>query len=131
MSLDNYASYEQFMSHPGMMARVEGVTTETQLLFVELIQHTFAIKDMAERGFLDMATFGSNELSTMLGRLDQEKAYLVIAFMLDQMVEQIHARLAPDGTLRDVHALAKRGAPLFVGSLAGWTFKQEEEPDGV
>lgn len=121
MSFDSFEGYRKYMDDPGMMARIEGATTETELLFMELVQHAFAVKDLAEQDCLDMAVQGSNELSRRIHTLDQEKAYMLIAFMLDQVVEQIHARIAPDGTLRQVNERAKKGAPLFVGMLSGWT----------
>lgn len=124
MAFNNYEEFEEFGSRPGVMARMEQATADTSVMFVHLMTLAFAVKHSVEHDNMDAAVEGSNLMARAINSLDQEHALTLIAFMLDQMVEQIHDRLAPDGSLDELHARMKEGVSPFVGTLSDCFLKE-------
>ncbi len=122
----DYSDYERMMDDPGFVAHAEGTAVSTEINFVKLMGLAFNTKYRIEIGDQEASMEQAIKITDILARLNQTEAVYLITFLLDQMVEQIHARMAPDGDLEVLHGMiAGKEVSPFLGRASHWMLGEE------
>ncbi len=123
----DYSDYEHMMADPGFLAHAEGLLVSTENNFIELMGFAFNAKYRIEIGEHDRSMEQAIQISDRLASLNQLEMVHLVTLLLDQMVDQIHARMAPDGDLSALHdMLAGKEVSPYLGRASSWFLGKEE-----